>query len=104
MYMYICIICIPHYTTAVCYMYNVHVYMLCVSREVEVGRDVFYCCVCACPPRDMEKIRKKAPESEGGQPAGKRKRKRSTLYIRVQCTWSTLIVSSSNQFEQYLTA
>ena len=27
--------------------------MLCVSREEEVGRDVFYCCVCAYPTRDL---------------------------------------------------
>ena len=45
---------------------------MCVSREVEVGRDVFNCCVCASPVRDMENGRKKLQGY--GQP---RKRKRS---------------------------
>ena len=39
-----------------------------------MGRDVFYCCVCACPPRDMAKALKKSAALNAEGPSRRRKR------------------------------
>ena len=52
-----------------------------------MGWDVFYCCVCASPRRDMEIMQRKLPESEGRQPSSRRKRKRSIYIHTYTCTY-----------------
>ena len=69
--LYVCNVC----CVCVCMCVRVCVCVcVCVYSEVEVGRDMFYCCVCACPPRDIVKAQMKL---EGQTVSRSRKRKRS---------------------------
>lgn len=61
--------CVAKSTTKVATIFSL------MDGEVEVGRDMFYCCVCACPPRDIVKAQMKL---EGQTVSRSRKRKRKS--------------------------